>query len=62
MRTRAWATSLWSARAVIRARRLRDGHFTRLSARYTHGGRTVTARWRLRVSSPTYAYWLAIGS
>jgi hypothetical protein len=52
----------WSAKAVIRARRVRQGHFTRLTARYRHDERTVTARWRLQVNSPTYAYWLAIGS
>jgi hypothetical protein len=52
----------WSAKAVIRARRVRRGHFTRLSARYRHDGQTVTERWRLQVNSPTYAYWLAIGS
>jgi hypothetical protein len=52
----------WSAKAVIRARRVRHGRFTRLSARYRQAERTVTARWRLQVNSPTYAYWLAIGS
>ena len=52
----------WSAKALIRARRVRHGHFTRLSARYRHSGRTVTARWRLQVNSPTYAFWVAVGS
>jgi hypothetical protein len=52
----------WSAKAVIRARRVRHGHFTRLSARYRNSGRSVTARWRLQVNSPTYAYWVSVGS
>jgi hypothetical protein len=52
----------WSAKAVIRARRARHGRLTRLSASYRHDGRTATKRWRLQVNSPTYAYWLALGS
>jgi len=52
----------WSTKAVIRAQRVRHGRFTRLSARYRHGGRTVTKRWRLQVNSPTYAYWFALRS
>jgi hypothetical protein len=54
--------SRWSAKAVIRAQRVRHGRFTRLSASYRHDGRTLTKRWRLQVNSPTYAYWLALGS
>jgi hypothetical protein len=52
----------WKARAVIRAERVRHGQFTRLSARYTRAGRTVTARWRLQISSPSYAYWMPIAA
>jgi hypothetical protein len=52
----------WKARAGIRATRVRDGHYTRLSARYRRSGHAVTKRWRLQVNSPTYAYWLPVGS
>lgn len=40
-------------RAVIRARRVRKGHYTRLSARYERDGGTATDRWKLCFSSPT---------
>jgi hypothetical protein len=48
-----------SWKAVIRARRVRRGHYTRLSAAYQRDGNRVVARWRLVRSSPAYAYWLA---
>jgi hypothetical protein len=48
-----------SWRAVIRARRVRNGHYTRLSAAYERDGERVVTRWRLVRASPTYAYWLA---
>jgi hypothetical protein len=48
-----------SWRAVIRARRVRHGHYTRLSAAYERGGEDVVTRWKLVRSSPTYAYWSA---
>jgi hypothetical protein len=48
-----------SWKAVIRAQRVRKGHYTRLSASYARGGKRVVARWKLVRSSPTYAYWLA---
>ena len=48
-----------SWRAVIRARRVRQGHYTRLSAAYERDGERLVTRWRLVRSSPTYAYWLA---
>ncbi len=48
-----------SWRAVIRARRVRDGHYTRLSASYERDGERVVTRWRLVRASPSYAYWLA---
>jgi hypothetical protein len=51
-----------SWKAVIRARRVRKGHYTRLSARYRRDGERVTDRWKLQVNSPTYAYWLALPS
>jgi hypothetical protein len=47
-------------KAIFRAWRVRKGRFTRLSARYVRDGETVTTRWKLQVSSPTYAYWLGI--
>jgi hypothetical protein len=43
---------------VIRARRVRDGRYTRLSATYERDGERVVTRWRLVRESPTYAYWL----
>jgi hypothetical protein len=46
-------------KAVIRARRVRHRHYTRLSAAYERGGEHVVARWKLVRSSPTYAYWSA---
>jgi hypothetical protein len=49
-----------SFKAVIRARRVRHGHFTRLSAHYRRHGHAVTQRWRLQINSPSYAYWLAV--
>jgi hypothetical protein len=49
-----------SWKAVIRARRVRKGHYTRLSARYVRDGDTITARWKLVIASPTYAYWLGL--
>lgn len=48
-----------SWRAVIRARRVRDGHYTRLSAAYERDGERVVDRWKLVRASRTYAYWLA---
>ena len=48
-----------SWRAVIRARRVRKGHYTRLSATYERDGARVVSRWKLVRASPTYAYWLA---
>jgi hypothetical protein len=47
-------------KAAIRARRVRKGHYTRLSAAYHRDGEHVLARWKLVRSSPTYAYWLAL--
>jgi hypothetical protein len=47
-------------RAVIRASRVRKGRFTRLSASYERAGATVTSRWKLHFSSPSYAYWLGL--
>jgi hypothetical protein len=44
-------------KAVIRARRVRHGHYTRLSAAYERDGERLVARWKLVRSSPTYAYW-----
>jgi hypothetical protein len=52
--------TFWSRKAVIRAGRLRKGRFTRLSARYRRNGDAITARWRLQVNSPSYAYWFAL--
>jgi hypothetical protein len=52
--------SNWAA--VIRASRVRKARFTRLSARYERDGATVTDRWKLHVSSPSYAYWFAIAA
>jgi hypothetical protein len=46
-------------KAVIRARRVRHGHYTRLSAAYERNGERLVARWKLVRSSPTYAYWQA---
>jgi hypothetical protein len=46
-------------KAVIRARRVRHGHYTRLSAAYERNGERLVARWTLVRSSPTYAYWQA---
>ena len=48
-----------SWKAVIRAGRVRKGHYTRLSASYARDGKRVVARWKLVRSSPGYAYWLA---
>ena len=48
-----------SWRAVIRARRVRKGHYTRLSAAYERDGERVVTRWKLMRPSRTYAYWLA---
>ena len=48
-----------SRRAVIRARRVRHGHYTRLSAAYERDGEQVRSRWKLVRASPSYAYWLA---
>ena len=48
-----------SWRAVIRAGRVRKGHYTRLSARYERDGTRVVDRWKLVRASRTYAYWLA---
>jgi hypothetical protein len=47
-------------KVVIRARRVRNGHFTRLSASYRRRGSSITRRWRLHVSSPSYAFWIAM--
>jgi hypothetical protein len=48
-----------SFRAMIRARRVRHGHYTRLSATYERDGEHVRSRWKLVRASATYAYWLA---
>ena len=48
-----------SWRAVIRAKRVRKSHFTRLSATYERDGERVVSRWKLVRASRTYAYWLA---
>lgn len=45
-------------RAAIRARRVRKGRYTRLSARYERDGEAITDRWKLYYGSPTYVYWL----
>jgi hypothetical protein len=50
--------TMHGSKAAIRAWRVRKGHYTRLSARYEHNGKTTTTRWRLVVASPTYAFWL----
>ena len=48
-----------SWRAVIRAGRVRHGHYTRLSAAYERDGEPVRSRWKLVRASRTYAYWPA---
>ena len=49
-----------AAAAVIRARRVRKGHYTRLSAAYERDGEPLVARWKLVRASRTYAYRLAL--